>query len=244
MAVPLMRAKVMAEYKRLVTKKDMQSFLGCTNYYRKFVKDYSICFALLHAATASSAPGKVVWTEECLAAFNHLRLVLREMCVLTVPGLQDVFSLHTDASAYLNVIRDGEEKPVGFFSKQLQGAHKRYSATELEGLAIFRAVFHYAHFLYGREFTIITDHKVLVQMMMGKALNRRVRGWALKLQDFLFKVVYCKGSKNGNADGLSRQAWTVDGTEMDATEDGRKEMWEGTLTTAEKVATPLHNIHS
>ena len=84
------------------------------------------------------------------------------------------FSLHTDASAYgvggvLNVIRDGEEKP---FSKQLQGAEKRYSPTELEGLAIFRAVVHYAHFLYGREFTIATDHKALVQMMTGKALNR------------------------------------------------------------------------
>ena len=101
MAVPSMRAKAMAEYKRPVTKKDMQSFLGCTNYYRKFVKDYCRYSAPLHAATALSAPGKVVWTEECLAAFNHLRLVLCEMCVLTVPGPQDVFSLHTEASVRL-----------------------------------------------------------------------------------------------------------------------------------------------
>ena len=115
---------------------------------------------------------------------------------------------------------------MGFFSKQLQGAEKRYSATELEGLAIFRAVLYYAHFLYGREFTIITDHKALVQMMTGKALNRRVHGWALKLQDFSFKVVYCKGSKNGNADGLSRQAWTGDGCNRGRSQAGRGEMWE------------------
>ena len=73
MAVPSMRAKAMAEYKRPVTKKNMQSFLGCTNYYRKFIKDYCRYSAPLHAATALSAPGKVVWKEKCLAAFNHLR---------------------------------------------------------------------------------------------------------------------------------------------------------------------------
>ena len=57
MVVPSMRAKAMAEYKRPVTKKDMQSFLGCTNYYRKFVKDYCRYSAPLHAATALSVPG-------------------------------------------------------------------------------------------------------------------------------------------------------------------------------------------
>ena len=45
-------------------------------------------------------------------------------------------------------------------------------------------------------------------MFKGKALNRRIPGWALRLQDYDFEVVYRKGAANGNADGLSRQAWT------------------------------------
>ena len=65
------------------------------------------------------------------------------MCELTVPVQTDVFSLHTDASgaglgATLNVIRDGGEIPVAFYGKQLQGAQRRYSASELECLAIFK----------------------------------------------------------------------------------------------------------
>ena len=106
----------------------------------------------------------------------------------------------------LNVVREGVEKPVSFYSKQLQGAERRYSASELEGLAVFRAVIFFAH--YGREFKIITDHKALVTMFKGKALNRRIHGWALRLRDYDFEVVYRKGVANSNADGLSRQAWT------------------------------------
>ena len=110
---------------------------------------------------------------------------------------------------------------MGFFSKQLQGAEKRYSATELEGLAVVRAVAHFAPYLYGNKFTIVTDHRALVTMFTGKSQNRRVHGWALSLQDYSFEVVYRKGAANGNADGLSRQAWNEDGND-DATEDGSR----------------------
>ena len=140
-----------------------------------------------------SEPVKVIWTEERLAAFNHLRYVLCDMCILTVPRARDVFSLHTDAPAagvggVLNVVREGVERPVGFFSKQLQGAEKRYSATELEGLAVVRAVAHFAPYLYGNEFTIVTDHRALETMFTGKSQNRRVHGWALSLQDYSFEL--------------------------------------------------------
>ena len=80
-----------------------------------------------------------------LETFSHLRSVLCAVCVLNVPGPEDFFFLQTDASAggvgaVLNVVRDDKVLPVAFFSKQLQGAERRYSATELEGLAVYRSV--------------------------------------------------------------------------------------------------------
>ena len=153
-------------------------------------------------------------------ALRALRLVLCNVCVLHVPVAEDVFSLHTDASAggvgaVLNVIREGVTLPVAFFSRQLKGAEVRYSATELEGLALYASIQYFAHFLYGRHFTIYTDHKALVSMRMSMVLNRRLQG---KLQDFDFDVVYRKGVLSGNTDGLSRQ---VQRNELDA-EDGHR----------------------
>jgi len=46
----------------------------------------------------------------------------------------------------LNVNRDGVEIPVAFFRCQLQRAQKRYSATELECLVIFKSVNCFAHY--------------------------------------------------------------------------------------------------
>ena len=64
------------------------------------------------------------------------------------------FLLQTDASgrgigAILGIIRYGEELPVSLFSKKLKPAETRYSTTELECLAIIRAVEHFAAYLTG-----------------------------------------------------------------------------------------------
>ena len=157
----------------------------------------------------------VVWDGGKLEAFNHLKVCLVDVCVLTIPSQEDCFVLHTDASgagigATLNVLREGVEKPVAYFSRQLQGAQRRYSATELEGLAIFKAIHFFDHFLYGQKFTVVTDHRALVYLLQSRRLNKRLHGWMLKLLDFCFEIQYRPGSKNQDADGLSRQAWSTD----------------------------------
>ena len=77
-------------------------------------------------------------------------------------------------------MRDGVFLPVAFYSRQLRAAEKRYSATELEALAILSAVAHFSHFLFGREFVVYTDHKALVAFRSSKVLNRRLQGWTLR----------------------------------------------------------------
>ena len=71
-------------------------------------------------------------------AFQTLRCVLCDVCVLHVSVLNDIFVLETDASlsgvvaAYVD--RDNTLLPVAFYSRQLRGVEKNYSATELEAL--------------------------------------------------------------------------------------------------------------
>ena len=212
LAVPRHRATAMADYIRPKTKKQLRAFLGAASFYRRFVHHFASFSSKLSPDTSKFAPGVVVWTGEKLEAFDYLKVSLVNICVLTVPSAEDCFSLHTDASgagigATLNVLRGEEERPVAFFSKQLQGAKRNFSATELEGLAVFKAIHFFAHYLWGHHFEVVTDHRALVCLLKSIKLNKRLHGWALQLTDFDFEVVYRAGDKNQDADGLSRQAW-------------------------------------
>ncbi len=103
---------------------------------------------------------------------------------------ENSFVIETDGSGsgvggVLSVVRDESLCPVSFNSKQLQGAERRYSAQELEGRALYWTIVHFAFYLYGRTFTVVTDHRPLVNQK-----NRRLLRWTLKLEDFDFRVIY------------------------------------------------------
>ena len=223
LAVPEHRVTAMRDYIRPHTKRQLKAFLGAASYYRQFVFRFAWHSSSLSPSTHLTAPAVVSWDDSKLEAFQHLKVSLCNLCILTIPSSEDEFSLHTDASAMgigatLNVIREEKELTVAFFSRQLQGAQNRYSATELEALAIIRSVFFFAHYLHGRTFIIITDHKALTSWMTSTRLNRRLQGWAMKLMDFSFKILYRPGVNVGDADGLSRQAWAQT-EEEEAAED-------------------------
>ena len=212
LAVPAHRAAAMAEYKQPHTKRQLRSFLGAAGYYRQFVEGYARMTSVLTPLTAKNAPSVVNWTPEGLEAFTRIKVSLVDVACLTVPTQQDEFVLHCDASgtgigATLNVLREGKKLPVAYYSKQLQGAQHHYSATELEGLAVFKAVHFFAHYVYGCRFKVVTDHKALVSLLHSRVLNRRLHGWVLQLLEYDFEVEYRPGLENGDADALSRQAW-------------------------------------
>ena len=74
--------------------------------------------------------------------------------------------------AVLSVIRDNEESPVAYYSKQLSPAEKNYTVIELVCLVVVRAIDHFAIHLLGRDFTLASLHS------SGK-LNGRLLRWAL-----------------------------------------------------------------
>ena len=215
LAVPSHRATAMANFIRPRTKKQLRSFLGAASYYRKFVAGFARFSSALSPATSLTAPTTVDWTEGRLEAFEGIRVSLINCCVLTIPTLSDNFSLHTDASgqgigATLNVCREGKELPVAYFSRQLQGAQHRYSATELECLALYKSILHFSHFLVGCKFNVTTDHQALVSLLTSNRLNRRIRGWVINLMDYDFEITYRPGAQHQDADALSRQDWELD----------------------------------
>ncbi len=161
------------------TRKQLRGFLGLVGFYRRFIPGLHQWSSVLTPHTSTAKSGVVSWTSLMLDAFHALCTKLSVSVRLCVPCVSDVFVLESDASstgvgAVLSVVRNNEKLPVAFFSKQLRGAQANYSAQELEGLGIYEAIRHFAYFLYGRKFTVVTDHKGLVNMRYGKQENRRI----------------------------------------------------------------------
>ena len=93
---------------------------------------------------------------------------------------------------------------IAYASRALSDTEKRYSQTEKEALAIIWAVEHFHLFIYGSEFTLVTDHKPL-EIICGQRTTKtsaRIEKWVLRLLPYAFKIVYKSGTNNP-ADYLS-----------------------------------------
>ena len=150
------------------------------------------------------------WTAETDSAFNTLKEKLIQTPVLGYPLPQEPFILDTDASNYatgavLSQIQDGKERVIAYYSRSMNSAEKQYCVTRKELLAIVRAVKQFHCYLYGRHFTIRTDHAALTWLLKFRNPEGQIARWIQRLQEYDFEVVHRAGLKHNNADALSRR---------------------------------------
>ena len=204
-----LKVKAVADFQLPRTKKGVRQFLGLTGYYRRFIPNFAEHSFHLTEATRKTAPERIVYSDVLNDEFLYLKSVLCSVPTLTLPVPADSFVLQTDASgiglgAVLSVLRQEVEYPVAFFSKKLLPRERKYSASELEALAVVVAVGHFEAYLITHPFTIVTDHKALTFLNSAQHRNGRLARWAIKLQPFTFSIRYRPGSQHINADVMSR----------------------------------------
>ncbi|MGL4850984.1 MAG: reverse transcriptase domain-containing protein [Clostridium sp.] len=191
----------------------LRSFLGLVNYCREFIPNLSSLAAPLNEflkGESKRSIKKITLGTKGREAFKILKQQLTINTLRYKPDFKKPFILTTDASengigAILTQIGENDkERFVSAFSKSLEKAHKNYSTTDKELLAVVKSIDHYRNYLLGKEFTLKTDHKSLTYLWETKNPTSRILRWAMKLQEYSFVPTYIEGEKNG-ADGLSRQ---------------------------------------
>ncbi len=149
--------------------KQLQSFLGLINFYRRFLPAVARTLQPLTDLLKGS-PKVLLWSPAADAAFVAAKAALAAAVPLRHPAPNAVLSLSVDASdshvcGVLQQQVGNGWKPLAFFSKKLAPAEAKYSTFDRELLAAFATIRHFRFLLEGRQFQLLTDHKPLVAAM-------------------------------------------------------------------------------
>ena len=150
------------------------------------------------------------WTPDCQQSFDSLKNALTTRPIWAAPDYRQEFTVFTDASnvgigaVLCQPGPEGNHHPIAYISKKLLPREKHLSTIEKECLAIVWALQKLKPYLWGRAFTLCTDHSPLIWLRTMKG-NSKLMRWALLLQDFNFTIKSVKGSLNIVADALSRR---------------------------------------
>jgi hypothetical protein len=210
------KIKEVMEYPRVTTARKIKQFLGFTSYYRKFIEGYSkIAFPLLEILRGEKT---FSWGKEQEETFEILKEKLCSAPILAAPNLSEEFIVITDASDYaigtiLSQGKIGQDKPYAYASRCLKGSELRYPTYDKELLAIVFAKEQFRHYLYGRKFTVVTDHEPLKHFNTSKHLDLRFNRLKAALRGYEFEIIYKQGKKNTNVYALSRNPIIEEGQE-------------------------------
>ena len=196
----------------LINVKDVQSFLGFANFYRRFIYGYSKLAAPLTQLTKKDIVFN--WTPDYQKAFDALKNAFTSEVILKHYNPDIKIVVETDASDYVSggILSQYDENdvlhPIAYFSKKHNPAECNYEIYDKELMAIVRAFEEWRPELEGSAtpIDVITDHKNLEYFMSTKQLSRRQARWSEFLSRFNYHITYRPGKAGGKPDALTHRS--------------------------------------
>ena len=191
---------------------ELRAFLGLVQYYGRFIKQLSTITYPLNRLLGKGSPWN--WDQACKKAFQNLKAQLASTQVLAHYDMKLPLRLDCDASAYgvgavlSHIFPDGTERPIAYASRTLSAAEKNYAQIEKEALAVIFGVKKFHKYVYGRRFTLVTDHKPLMAILGSKKTlptlaAARLQRWAILLLGYQYDLEFRTSAQHSNADCFS-----------------------------------------
>ncbi|UYV70228.1 hypothetical protein LAZ67_7002244 [Cordylochernes scorpioides] len=202
------KIKAIEEFPEPKNVHDIRRFLGLTNFFRRFVKDFARKAEPLSRLTKKGS--QFEWKEEQRRSFGGLRKDLVEYPVLAHYNPELKTEVHCDASAeglagmVLQMDENCKWRLVYCVSKKTTEAEKMYHSSKLELMAIVWTLDRLRQFLVGIKFTVVTDCQALVYMNAKKTTNPQIARWYNLIQEYDFEIRHKPGEKMAHVDGMSR----------------------------------------
>lgn len=193
-------------------KAELQAFLGLLNFYNIFLLHKAITVELLHCLLDSRTPWD--WDRRAAASFQAVKDLLTSDSVLMQYHAELPLTLACDASPYgvgsilSHLLPNGLEAPVAYFSGTLSSAERNYGQIDKEAFVLVARVKRFHDYLYGRAFTLVTDHKPLLGILAGDRpsptiLLPSMTRWVVFLSAYQYTLVHQPGKVMEHADTLS-----------------------------------------
>lgn len=197
------KVEAVAEWPQPRTVRALRGFLGLTGYYRKFIDGYG---AIASPLTKLLKKEGFTWSSEAHGAFLALKKALVSASLLQLLDFTKRFIIDCDASGvgFGAVLHQGAG-PIAFFSRAVAPHHAKLAAYERELIGLVKAVRHWRPYVWGRSFTIRTDHYSLKFLLDQRLSTIPQHTWVSKLFGYDFEVEFRLGKHNGAADALSRR---------------------------------------
>ena len=185
--------------------KELQTFLGLATYMAPFIPNLSHHTASLRQLLKKE--NKFAWDASQQDVFDRIKNLISEEVTLTYFDPEKETVLQVDASTKgLGATLLQEDKPVAFASKALTDVESRYANIERELLAVVYGCEKFHTYLYGRSFTVQSDHKPLESIHLKHLTSAppRLQRMLLRLQPYSLTIKYRQGADMEIADALSR----------------------------------------
>lgn len=201
------RTRAIRDFKPPRDAKGIARFLGMIQFYGKFISNLAERALPLNRLRKKGA--KFEWGDEQQRAFEDLKLAIISPPVLQTPDFSKEFILQTDGSgsalgAVLLQEVDGVRLPVAFASRTLTDQEQKYSAYEIECLAVLFACDKFRIYLEHKEFLLECDNQALTWLLAHPRQLGRIGRWIIRISALKFRVQHIRGTTNVCADALSR----------------------------------------